>query len=75
MQLPSRMGKCTSIKNWLGCLGWALTLWRQRLETTGKHVLLGQYNVLNNVLNYCQHVKIGRILFFNKSVFSYKNGN
>lgn len=46
MQLTSRMGK--SIKNWLGCLSQVLTLLRQRLKTTGKHVLYGRHNVLNN---------------------------
>lgn len=47
LQLTSRIGKCKSFKNWLRCLGWSLTLLKQKLETTGKHALFGQYNVLN----------------------------
>lgn len=50
MQHASRTQKCKSITAWPGCFGLSLTLWKQRLKTTGcKHVFcFGQHNVLNN---------------------------
>lgn len=39
--------------------GWSVTLLRQMLETTGKHVLFGQHNVLSNFELIAERQKLG----------------